>query len=108
MDLFCIQLKWENIKENEVEVWVDNFLQIAVFCPPKPRAAALVSRNVGKVYLFAQACTLSHVQYLMVFFPQDIFPDKASERRILSYLVRCPCPGCQWTGELREVQVKLH
>ena len=41
------------------------------------------------------------------FFYQDIFPDKASERRILSYLVRCPCPGCQWMGELREVQVKL-
>ena len=57
----------------------------------------------------AQACTVSPVQFLMVFFffYQDIFPDKASERRILSYLVRCPCPGCQWMGELREVQVKV-
>ena len=83
---------------------MDNFIQIAVYCPPKPRVAAFV----GKVYLFAQACTASPVQFLMVFFLyQDIFPDKASERRILSYLVRCPCPGCQWTGELREVQVKL-
>lgn len=36
---------------------------------------------------------------------KDIFPDKASERRILSYMVKCPCAGCQWTGELRDVEV---
>lgn len=38
---------------------------------------------------------------------QDIFPDKASERRILSYSVRCPC-GCPWTGELRDVEVRSY
>jgi len=59
-----------NIKKNEVEVWVVNFIQMAVFCPPKPRVSAFVSRNEGKVYLFgvAQVCTTSPVQCLMVFF----------------------------------------
>ncbi|XP_074631365.1 TNF receptor-associated factor 6-like isoform X1 [Acropora palmata] len=35
---------------------------------------------------------------------KDIFPDKASQRKILSYKVKCPSDGCQWTGELRDVE----
>ena len=38
---------------------------------------------------------------------QDIFPDKAMERRILSLAVKCPSDGCEWTGELRYKEVKL-
>lgn len=40
-------------------------------------------------------------------FEQDIFPDKASERKILDYEVKCPNEndGCQWIGELRNVEV---
>ncbi|XP_078349963.1 TNF receptor-associated factor 5-like isoform X2 [Oculina patagonica] len=36
----------------------------------------------------------------------DIFPDKASERKILDYQVKCPNEnaGCQWIGELRNVE----
>lgn len=38
--------------------------------------------------------------------PTDIFPDKASERKILDFEVKCPneIDGCQWTGELRNVE----
>jgi len=32
---------------------------------------------------------------------KDIFPDKAAERKILSFVVKCPSEGCLWTGELR-------
>ena len=45
------------------------------------------------------------ILYCIVLLLQDIFPDKASERRILSYSVRCPF-GCPWTGELRDVEVR--
>lgn len=38
---------------------------------------------------------------------QDIFPDKAMERKILSLAVKCPSDGCEWTGELRYKEVKL-
>ncbi|KAJ7353887.1 hypothetical protein OS493_031594 [Desmophyllum pertusum] len=36
----------------------------------------------------------------------DIFPDKASERKILDYQVQCSneSVGCQWIGELRNVE----
>ena len=37
---------------------------------------------------------------------QDIFPDKATGRKILSLFIRCPNTGCDWTGELREKKVK--
>ena len=37
---------------------------------------------------------------------QDIFPDKATGRKILSLFIRCPSNGCDWTGELREKKVK--
>ena len=42
---------------------------------------------------------------------QDVFPDKATERKILSLTIRCPnsrCDpsGCNWTGELGEKEVK--
>lgn len=36
---------------------------------------------------------------------QDIFPDKAMERKILSLAVKCPSDGCEWTGELRYKEV---
>jgi len=32
---------------------------------------------------------------------KDIFPDKATQRKILSLNIKCPSEGCQWTGELR-------
>ncbi len=37
---------------------------------------------------------------------QDIFPDKATERKILSLAIKCPSEGCEWTGELRDKEVK--
>ena len=43
------------------------------------------------------------VKYLI--FCQDIFPDKATERNILSCHVRCPSKGCEWTGEIRNLEV---
>ena len=36
---------------------------------------------------------------------QDIFPDKATERKILSLHIKCPSEGCEWTGELRDKEV---
>ena len=38
---------------------------------------------------------------------KDTFPDKATERKILSLAIRCPNDGCEWTGELRNKEVKL-
>ena len=38
---------------------------------------------------------------------KDIFPDKATERRILSLAIRCPNDGCEWTGELRNKKVNV-
>ncbi|XP_067052825.1 TNF receptor-associated factor 4-like isoform X2 [Acropora muricata] len=37
---------------------------------------------------------------------QDIHNDKAADRKILSYTIKCP-NRCQWTGELRAKEVKL-
>ena len=36
---------------------------------------------------------------------QDVFPDKATERKILSLIIKCPSEGCGWTGELRNKEV---
>lgn len=38
---------------------------------------------------------------------KDIFPDKATERKILSFAIKCPSDGCDWTGELREKEDHL-
>lgn len=38
-------------------------------------------------------------------FSQDIFPDKATDRKILSLVILCPSAGCDWTGELRGKEV---
>ena len=38
---------------------------------------------------------------------QDVFPDKATQRKILSLAIKCPSEGCEWTGELREKEVRL-
>ena len=38
---------------------------------------------------------------------QDIFPDKSTERKILSLIIKCPSEGCEWTGELREKEVRI-
>ena len=38
---------------------------------------------------------------------QDIFPDKATKRNILSYHVKCPSKECEWTGEARYVEVLI-
>jgi len=37
----------------------------------------------------------------------DIFPDKATERKILSFKIKCSSDGCDWTGELREKEDHL-
>ena len=50
--------------------------------------------------LFSFYCKLLFVSL------QDIFPDKATERNILSCHVKCPSKGCEWTGEARYVEVK--
>ena len=42
--------------------------------------------------------------FLLIFF-QDVFPDKAMERKILSFTIRCPSRHCDWTGELRNKEV---
>ena len=42
--------------------------------------------------------------YLVSF--QDVFPDKATERKIMSLAIMCPNDGCDWTGELRDKEVK--
>lgn len=39
------------------------------------------------------------------FYIKDIFPDKATERKILSFAIKCSSDGCDWTGELRENEV---
>ena len=44
---------------------------------------------------------------ITVIISKDIFPDKATERKILSMAIRCPNDGCEWTGELRNKKVKL-
>ena len=36
---------------------------------------------------------------------QDVFADKATERKILSLAIKCPSQGCDWTGELRNKEV---
>ncbi|XP_022803566.1 TNF receptor-associated factor 5-like [Stylophora pistillata] len=38
---------------------------------------------------------------------RDVFPDKATERKILSFSIKCPSEDCEWTGELREKEVHL-
>jgi len=38
---------------------------------------------------------------------RDVFPDKATERKILSLAIMCPNDGCDWTGELRSKAVHL-
>ncbi|XP_020603675.1 TNF receptor-associated factor 6-B-like isoform X2 [Orbicella faveolata] len=38
---------------------------------------------------------------------EDIFPDKATERKVLSLNIRCPSDGCEWTGELRYKETHL-
>ena len=37
---------------------------------------------------------------------KDVFPDKATERKILSLVIKCSSEGCDWTGELRNKEVK--
>lgn len=36
-----------------------------------------------------------------------MFPDKFTERKILSLLIRCPNKDCKWIGELNEKEVRL-
>ena len=59
IDLSRIMLQRANIKKDWARV--DNFIQITVFCPPKPRVGAFVYRNAGKVY------ETSHSDYLLSF-----------------------------------------
>ena len=46
--------------------------------------------------------------FFTIFFTfQDIFPDKSTERKILSLIIKCPSEGCEWTGELRGKEVSI-
>ena len=49
-----------------------------------------------------------HLKNAIIFhlFSKDIFPDKATERKILSFTIKCSSEGCEWTGELREKEVQ--
>ena len=47
----------------------------------------------------------SIVIFVLISF-QDVFPDKATERKILSLAIMCPNDDCIWTGELRNKAVK--
>ena len=38
---------------------------------------------------------------------QDMFPDKFTERKILSLFIKCPNKDCKWTGELKEKEVRF-
>ncbi|KAL9954677.1 hypothetical protein ACROYT_G042242 [Oculina patagonica] len=40
-------------------------------------------------------------------YEKDVFPDKATERKILSFAIKCPSEGCEWTGELRGKEVVM-
>jgi len=40
-------------------------------------------------------------------FHKDIFPDKATARKIHSLVIKCSSAGCEWTGELREKEGHL-
>ena len=43
-----------------------------------------------------------------MFTSQDVFPDTATERKILSMAIRCPSEGCEWIGELKNREVKTN
>ena len=43
---------------------------------------------------------------ITVIISKEIFPDKATERKILPLAIKCPNGGCEWTGELRIKKVK--
>ena len=49
-----------------------------------------------------------HLNHMNIYhlFSKDIFPDKATERKILSFTIKCSSEGCEWTGELREKEVQ--
>ena len=51
----------------------------------------------------------SHMIELNEYLPQEIYPDLAIERTILSLKVKCPHrkSGCEWIGELRGAQVHV-
>ncbi|CAH3026912.1 unnamed protein product, partial [Porites evermanni] len=38
---------------------------------------------------------------------KDVFGDKATERKILSLVIKCPSEGCSWMGELRNKEIHL-
>ena len=42
----------------------------------------------------------------VLFRTQDVFPDNATGRKILSLVIKCPSDGCSWTDELRNKEVK--
>ena len=52
---------------------------------------------------FTHSITNNNILYIIFF--QDIFPDKATDRKILSLAIRCPNVGCKWTGEVRLKEV---
>ena len=47
---------------------------------------------------------LTSLALFFLIFLKDMFVDKATERKVRSFVIKCP-RGCQWTGELRSKEV---
>ena len=55
-------------------------------------------------------CSISFFFNYVIFCPLNIlqiFSDVACHRKILDAKVKCPNRGCTWTGELRDVRVRI-
>ena len=51
---------------------------------------------------------LEFLQKSVLIFFKDVFPDKATERKILSLAIKCPSKDCDWTSELKIKEVNVH
>ena len=82
---------------------------------PEPGITSLFESRSYPTHLWSSSSVAAHTKYVLsapvrydssslVF--QDVFPDKATERKILSFTIKCPSEGCEWTGELRSKEVK--
>ena len=64
--------------------------------------------SVSLAFIVAIDVFSYHLNHVTIYhlFSKDIFPDKATERKILSFTIKCSSEGCDWTGELREKEVQ--
>ena len=69
---------------------------------PRKRRPYLYENVISLVFRkqsFLKLC-IYHFSFL-----QEIFLDVATKRKMLSHIVICPNEGCDWTGELRKIDV---